>query len=160
MKLCDHTSVGILVRKGSSILLIERAQPPFGFAPPAGHVDDHGSYEQAAIAELAEEVGLTALHLSFLHEERLHNRCRRPNGTWHLWKIYEAIVEGEVRLSRREARRALWASPVQLRELAARSERYQRGLIGEREWNAKPGLEPIWVYLFGQLERQQSNDRR
>ena len=39
VKKCDHTSVGMLVWKNKKILLIERKKAPFGFAPPAGHVD-------------------------------------------------------------------------------------------------------------------------
>jgi 8-oxo-dGTP pyrophosphatase MutT (NUDIX family) len=41
-------------------LLIERRQFPFGFAPPAGHVDDGETYIDAACRELQEEVGLEA----------------------------------------------------------------------------------------------------
>lgn len=151
-KACDHTSVGIIVRSGSRILLIERAQPPFGFAPPAGHVDDHGSYEQAAIAELNEEVGLTALRLSLVYEERLDNRCKRRNGSWHFWKIFEAEFQGEVRLSNREAVRAIWATSEQIAQLAARTLQYQEGQLSEKEWIARPGLEPVWIYLFRRLD--------
>ena len=44
MSICDHKSVGMLIRKGGKILLIERKRPIFGFAPPAGHVDNKGSF--------------------------------------------------------------------------------------------------------------------
>ena len=44
---CDHTSVGILVWKDSKLLLIERKNFQFGFAPPAGHLDGD-FYEEAA----------------------------------------------------------------------------------------------------------------
>ena len=53
---CDHTSVGILVWKEEKLLLIERKNFPFGFAPPAGHLDGD-TYEEAAKRELLEETG-------------------------------------------------------------------------------------------------------
>ena len=33
-KECDHTSVGMIIKRGEETLLIERKKPPFGFAPP------------------------------------------------------------------------------------------------------------------------------
>ena len=62
---CDNTSVGMIVRNDKDeLLLIERKNEPYGFAPPAGHVDDHGSFEDAARAELEEEVGSVKFRLS------------------------------------------------------------------------------------------------
>ena len=58
-KYCDHTSVGVLIHNDNNeLLLIERGTFPFGMAAPAGHVDQHDSCEEAAIAEVREEVGL------------------------------------------------------------------------------------------------------
>jgi ADP-ribose pyrophosphatase YjhB (NUDIX family) len=93
---CDHTSVGVLVWHGESLLLIERKNFPFGFAPPAGHVDDHGSYEEAARIELEEEVGLHATSISLVIEGRKQNPCRRVGGNWHYWKVFEATVDGQL----------------------------------------------------------------
>ena len=59
------------------LLLVERKLYPFGFAPPAGHVDDHGSFEKAAEDEIREEVGLTSGKLKLVAEGRKDNRCRR-----------------------------------------------------------------------------------
>jgi len=67
--LCDNKSVGVIVQNdGGDILLLHRARFPFGMAPPAGHIDDHGSPEQAAVTEVFEEVGLTLpIDLSLIH---------------------------------------------------------------------------------------------
>lgn len=74
MKTCDHTSAGILVfDQFERLLLIERRNPPFGFAPPAGHVDDHGSFEKAARDELEEETGLVAVELARVLDRRYEN---------------------------------------------------------------------------------------
>jgi 8-oxo-dGTP pyrophosphatase MutT (NUDIX family) len=151
MLVCDHTSVGILVRRGLDILLIERRNPPVAFAPPAGHIDQHGSFEAAASIELLEEVGLVAKRLTLIGEGRKENPCRRTGGTWHYWKIFEAEVAGEIRLSPRETRGAIWASPKTVRQLIARTEEYSRNLIDDREWMARPGLEHVWIEWFRDL---------
>ena len=87
---CDHTSVGVLAWRSGRLLLIERRKPPVGIAPPAGHVDQHGSFEAAAAAELFEETGLHSGRFDLLKSAAYRNPCRRPGGDWHHWRIYEA----------------------------------------------------------------------
>lgn len=144
-KVCDNTSVGIMIRRDDKVLLIERKKPPFGFAPPAGHVDDHGSFEQAAKDEVHEEVGLTVVSLKLLDERKRENYCRRKGGTWHQWKLYEAQVEGELEPSLDETKQAGWYSKEQVEELSKRTEKYLAGEISEEEWQNKPGLETTWL---------------
>lgn len=76
-KICDHTSVGMFVYKGDKLLLIERKKFPFGFAVPAGHVDNDHDFETAALRELKEEVGLDGVTLTKIYEGRRDNPCRR-----------------------------------------------------------------------------------
>jgi 8-oxo-dGTP pyrophosphatase MutT (NUDIX family) len=152
MKACDHRSVGILVRDGVNLLLIERRRPPFGMAPPAGHVDDHPSFESAAIAELREEVNLHATNLTLLIEGRKENPCRRPQGTWHYWKIFEAQWKGTVRGSPIETVSASWTSPAQIQTLVDRTSQRLRKVISDREWQLSPGVEPVWAEWFHELE--------
>ena len=117
-KYCDHTSVGILIYNDKGeVLLIDRNTFPFHKAPPAGHVDEHQSFEEAAIAEAREEVGLVISNLQLVAEGRRENPCRRVNGSWHYWKIYKADAIGEIVLSPREAKSYEWCSPRRLREL-------------------------------------------
>jgi ADP-ribose pyrophosphatase YjhB (NUDIX family) len=117
-KYCDHTSVGVLIRNDKNeLLLIERGTFPFGMAAPAGHVDLHASFEEAAIAEVREEVGLDIRELQLVAEGRRDNPCRRVHGTWHYWKIYEARATGNVQLNQREAKRVEWCSVGRLVEL-------------------------------------------
>lgn len=142
---CDHTSVGILVYRSGRLLLIERKKPPYGFAPPSGHVDDRGSFEEAATAELLEEVGLATTGLALIREGRKENPCRRPGGTWHYWKIYRADTIGASRPSASEVLSLFWSSPNQLRGLAKRTKKYNRGEISEDSWRRQPGLEPVWL---------------
>jgi ADP-ribose pyrophosphatase YjhB (NUDIX family) len=137
-KYCDHTSVGVLIyNDNDELLLIERGTFPFGLAAPAGHVDQHASYEEAAIAEAKEEVGLDIRELRLIAEGRRDNPCRRVNGTWHYWKIYEARAKGTVRLSPREVKQAEWCSVSRLVEL---------GMISSERAQASSGtLERVWL---------------
>lgn len=143
-KNCDNTSVGMIIKKDGKILLNERMKPPFGFAPPAGHVDDHGSFEDAAIEEVKEEVGLTVTKLALIFEGRRENYCRRKGGTWHYWKWYEAEVEGEIVANPDETIRVGWYSKEEIKKLAKRAEGYLAGKISENDWQNNPGLEVAW----------------
>ena len=148
---CDHASVGILVKQEDKILLIERKRFPFGFALPAGHCDGD-SYEIAARRELEEEVGLRAEELSIITEGKKGNLCRRKDGTWYYWKIYQAKVSGQLRLSKDETKQAGWYTKEQLQRLARKTEDYLSGNISEEDWRCSPGLEPIWYQWFKELE--------
>lgn len=141
---CDHTSVGMIINKGNDLLLIERKRPPFGFALPAGHVDQHGSYEQAAEDEVKEEVGLVPTKLVLSLEGKKSNPCRRMGGTWHYWKIYHVETEGELNPSQDETKQAKFFTPEEVKQLALRTEKYLAKIISEEEWQQSPGLEPVW----------------
>lgn len=149
---CDHKSVGIVVSHKGRILLIERAKPPYGYAAPAGHVDEHGSFYEAALSELYEEVGLSKCDLTLLREGCKKNPCRRPGGTHHYWKIYGTEVNsGVIAIERQEVKSFIWATSKDLARLAARTERYLDGNVSDEDWNSKPGLEPVWKEWFCDL---------
>jgi 8-oxo-dGTP diphosphatase len=56
--LAADTIIELVDRPGRPIVLIERLNPPFGWAIPGGFVDVGERMEQAAIREAAEETGL------------------------------------------------------------------------------------------------------
>ncbi|KAB2891236.1 MAG: NUDIX hydrolase [Desulfobulbaceae bacterium] len=60
-------TVDIIIEVDSRIVLIERKNPPFGWALPGGFVDYGESYEQAALREALEETGLTVTGLRQFH---------------------------------------------------------------------------------------------
>lgn len=60
-------TVDIIIEIGSRIVLIERNNPPLGWALPGGFVDYGESYEQAALREALEETGLTVTGLRQFH---------------------------------------------------------------------------------------------
>ncbi len=51
-------TVDIIIETGGGIVLIERKNPPHGWALPGGFVDYGESYEAAAVREAREETGL------------------------------------------------------------------------------------------------------
>ena len=56
-------TVDIIISIGTSIVLIERRNPPHGWALPGGFVDYGESLEEAAIREAHEETGLKVENL-------------------------------------------------------------------------------------------------
>lgn len=151
-KKCDHKSVGMLVWMNDDLLLIERKRAPFGFAPPAGHVDGDSSFEESAIRELKEEVGLNTKNVELLIEGRKNNLCRREDGDWHYWKIYKVEALGEIQRSEKETRQANFFSKNILLQLAAKTEKYLHGEIGQDAWEKSPGLEPVWFEWLKELK--------
>jgi ADP-ribose pyrophosphatase YjhB (NUDIX family) len=149
---CDHTSVGVLAWRSGRLLLIERRKPPVGIAPPAGHVDQHGSFEAAAAAELFEETGLHSGRFDLLKSAAYRNPCRRPGGDWHHWRIYEATdLWGELHPSPSETKGARWYDLNEIVILHDRTRLFQRGSISLSDWEKSPGIEPIWADIFDEL---------
>lgn len=148
---CTHKSVGMLVFNGPKLLLIERAKAPFGFAPPAGHVDDDTTFEEAAKRELKEEVGLDTISLSLVAEGRKQNLCRRRGGTWHYWKIYQMQVQGELQRSREETKQAHFFEPAHINVFVERTKRYLAKGTTEHDWSQAPGFQLVWYEWFSEL---------
>jgi len=151
-KICDHKSVGMLVWKDEKLLLIERMKFPFAFASPAGHLDENESFEEMAKIELFEETGLVAKSLKLLIEGRKENPCRRTDGSWHYWQIFEVEAEGEINRSLSETKQFKWVSIKELSELAKRTGEYQTGKISEDDWRNNLGLEKVWCEWLSELK--------
>ena len=73
-------TVDIIIEQGGAIILIERKNPPYGWALPGGFVDYGESLESAAQREALEETGLTVDLLGQFHtysdpdrDSRQHN---------------------------------------------------------------------------------------
>lgn len=153
---CDNMSVGVILERDNMIALIERAKFPFGFAPPAGHVDDHGSPEMAAIDEVFEEIGITisldGLTRTVIENRRLDKSCRRPGGDHHNWWVFTAgEFEGDITASDDETRGASWVDLSRLQELADRTKLFQAGVVSDEQWQQSPGLEEVWLGFFAEL---------
>jgi 8-oxo-dGTP pyrophosphatase MutT (NUDIX family) len=156
-KPCDNKSVGVIVQNAEgSFALLKRARFPFGYAPVAGHVDDHGSVEQAAIDEVVEEIGLVItkedLHPTEIADTRFENHCRRKGGTFHNWWVFTVDhYAGQIVPSPDETEGADWYTAEELQLLADRTGQYQAQMIEQQDWEADPGLEEIWVTMLVQF---------
>jgi len=60
-------TVDIIIEIGDQIVLIERKNPPYGWALPGGFVDYGESYETAALREAEEETNLKVIDLRQFH---------------------------------------------------------------------------------------------
>lgn len=151
-QVCNNTSCGMVVKDAKGrYLLIERMNYPKGFACPAGHLEQGESFEQAAKRELKEEVGLEAAFLTELLHKKMQNPCRRPGGSWHEWKVYGVEAKGNVAIEPSEAKKYVWLTQDEIRQMAERTALYEKGSVSEDEWNARPGLEPAWRDLLRDL---------
>ncbi|WP_395577241.1 NUDIX hydrolase [Streptomyces sp. BK79] len=151
---CDHASVGVLITSPSGLLVFERANPPAGIAPVAGHIDQHGGPEQTARDEVSEEVGLTVTDLHPLLNQWRPNHCRRTTSglVGHHWWIFQAEVHGSLSPSPREVRALRWIRPDQLQQHALRTAAYAKGCLGRAQFEREPGLEPVWCRFLHDLE--------
>ncbi len=68
----------IIEMPGSGIVLVERQNPPFGWAIPGGFVDYGESLEMAAVREAREETGLELANLRQFHA--YSDPARDPRG--------------------------------------------------------------------------------
>lgn len=152
-KYCDHAAVGVLISSPAGLLVSERVRFPAGIAPVAGHVDQLGGPEQAACAEVSEDVGLTVTSLQLVTSVWRHNRCRRPvrNRVGHQWSIYRAEASGQIRPAPQETRAPRWLPPGQLQQHARRTAACAKGQPSDEQFAAAPGLEPVWVRFLHQL---------
>jgi len=142
----------MLVWRAEDLLLIERKKAPAGFAPPAGHVDDDSSFEEAAKRELREEVGLDAQGIKLLIEGRKENLCRREDGKWHYWKIYQVKTSGEIKRNIDETKQVNFYTKNDLLSLAGKTRKYLYGDTKQDDWEESPGLEPVWYEWLTELK--------
>lgn len=61
------TTVDVIIEYKEGIVLIDRKNPPFGWALPGGFVEYNESLEAAAVREAKEETGLDIVNLKQFH---------------------------------------------------------------------------------------------
>lgn len=126
-----HYSAGIMVECNGKYLLMDRINPPPGFACPAGHIDEGEDPKDSAIRELREETGIKVKDLEFICEEEIPwNYCKSV--AVHYWYLYKTSVNSEeVRIEKEEAKSLGWFS------------------VGEIE---NMNIEEVWFYWFKKLK--------
>ncbi|HCP08924.1 MAG TPA: hypothetical protein DIT25_03960 [Candidatus Moranbacteria bacterium] len=127
-----HRSAGAIIRnEEGKILMMDRKKFPFGWACPAGHVDEGESPDQAVVREIKEEMNLDVKDPKLLiHEFVGWNECSKgvKGHDWFLFEITEWT--GEVEGSGAEAKSFAWKNIEEIKTLQ---------------------LEPVWEYWFKKL---------
>jgi len=125
-----HYSAGVLVECDGMYLLLDRINPPPGFACPSGHIDEGEDPKTCAIRELREETGIIVKDIEFICEEEiLWNYCK--SAAAHYWYLFKVSVnKKEVIIDKTEARSIGWYTIDQMRSM---------------------NLEEVWQYWFKKL---------
>ena len=87
-------TVDIIIEIESGIVLIERANPPFGWALPGGYVDYGESLEEAAYREALEETGL---NIELLGQFHTYSDPSRDNRQHNISTVFIAKAEGQLK---------------------------------------------------------------
>lgn len=166
-KICDHTSVGVIVRDPQrNTAVIKRKNFPVAYALPAGHCDGD-SYENAAKREAKEEIGIDVLAQEKICEGTYLNPCRREGGDHHNWQIFEVGEWRGIPTAGSDAQELIWLPESSITALASRTARIAeqyvllrstnqglltRLLASDQEWRADPGLELVWCLILTSMK--------
>jgi 8-oxo-dGTP diphosphatase len=86
-----YPTVDIIIQLGEGIVLIERKNPPAGWAIPGGFVDWGESLEEAAVREAGEE---TSLHVRLIRQFHTYSDPRRDPRHHTITTVYIASAQG------------------------------------------------------------------
>jgi len=130
-----HFSVGGIIKNAiGEYLLIDRLKKPYGFACPAGHVDEGETSYTAIVREVEEETGLKPIKVKEIEIDECDNIPQEPCSrgvTNHIWMIYEIEAEGELIFKADEVKSIGWYSIEEIKTLP---------------------LEQVWKYWFEKLK--------
>jgi len=87
-------TVDIIIMVDSNLVLIERKNPPYGWALPGGFVDYGESLEQAAIREAKEE---TSLDITLLKQFHTYSAPERDKRFHTISTVFIAQGQGELK---------------------------------------------------------------
>lgn len=127
-----HRSVAAIIKNNKEeILMLDRKNFPFGWACPAGHVEEGETPEEALKREVKEETGLDTENFELVVHEFLDwNECKR-GVKGHDFFVYEISEwNGEILQNKLESKDLQWKSVEEIKNLK---------------------LEPAWDYFLKKL---------
>ena len=128
----NHKTAGAIIRnEKGEILLLDRKTLPFGWAGPAGHIEENENPEEAMEREVFEEVGLKVERSKLLFHEYVEwNECK-SGVRGHEWNLFEVLDwDGNLKRSEREVKKLKWFNEKEIGNLK---------------------LEEVWRYWFEKL---------
>lgn len=130
-----HYSVGAIIKNDKGqYLLIDRLKQPFGFACPAGHIDEGETSLIAVIREVEEETGLKIIsveRIDIINENDTPQEvCSRGVGI-HNWFLFNIKAKGDLIFKADEVKSIGWYSIDEIKKLP---------------------LESVWKYWFEKLK--------
>lgn len=103
-------TVDIIIENGDGIVLIERANPPVGWAIPGGFVDYGESLEDAARREALEETGLNVELLGQFHT---YSDPSRDNRQHNISTVFIAKANGTPKAGSDAQKARVFTTPPQ-----------------------------------------------
>lgn len=128
-----HRSVAAIIKNDKGeILMLDRRNFPYGWACPAGHVEEGETPEEALKREVKEETGLGAKNIELIVHEFLDwNECKH-GVKGHDFFVYEVSQwQGEILQNKLESKDLQWKSIAEIKNLK---------------------LEPAWEYFLKKLK--------
>ena len=110
-----HRVVAIyLFNDKGDILIQERMDSGAYDHSAAGHVDPGETYEQAALRELQEELGVRNVELHEVGVTKSKEINKEKNTRkYHIFKIFECVAQPE-KLQEKEVKRVFWDNPLRV----------------------------------------------
>ncbi|MEK7654223.1 MAG: NUDIX domain-containing protein [Patescibacteria group bacterium] len=112
-------SVGAIVKCDGKILMLDRRKGVFGWACPAGHVEDGESTWKCIQRELMEETGIKIYAGSCVLEADINNACKK-GAFAHQWEVHEiSVTDPTVKLMEPDKHKGIgWFIPEELLALS------------------------------------------
>ncbi|MBI5072680.1 NUDIX hydrolase [Candidatus Woesearchaeota archaeon] len=128
-KIAPLLTVDIIIRYKGGIVLIKRAEEPFGWAIPGGFVDFGETVEQAAIRETKEE---TNLEIQLLRQMHVYSDPKRdPRGSHSITVVFVAEGRGTLKAADDAAEAEVFSLDKPLPKLAFDHEKILKDYVNE-----------------------------